>query len=54
MANYSYNTATHVRAFQPVCTALMVPALIVPALLGLATPDPIISSRVAHAQGVAQ
>lgn len=57
MATRSYSTPTHARAFHTVCTrlpALMAPALVALALLGLATPDPVISGRAAHTQEVAQ
>ncbi|MFT8507322.1 hypothetical protein [Acetobacter sp.] len=62
MANRAYSTPISTWAFHTVCTglpALMAPALVALALvalalLGLATPDPVISGRVAHTQGVAQ
>lgn len=52
MANRAYSTPISTWAFHIVCT--MAPALVALALLGLATPDPVISGRAAHAQGVAQ
>lgn len=57
MADRAYSTPISTWAFHIVCTrlpAFMAPALIVLALLGLATPDPVISARAAHAQGVGQ
>lgn len=57
MANRVYSTPISTWAFHTVCTrlpALMAPALVALALLGLATPDPIISARTGYVQGVAQ
>lgn len=57
MANYPYSTLTHAHVFNIINSrlpALIAPALIAFALLGLATPDPVISSRIVHIQEVAQ
>ncbi len=57
MANRAYSTPISTWAFHIVCTrlpALMAPALVALALLGLATPDPVISSRIVHTQEAAQ
>lgn len=57
MANRAYSTPIHMWAFRLACTMLTVvavPALLGVTLLGLATPDPIISSRAAYVQEAAQ
>ena len=57
MANRAYSTPISTWAFHLACTmlaVLAVPALLGVTLLGLATPDPVISGRAAHAQGVTQ
>ena len=56
MANRAYSTPILIWAFHLVCTiltVLAVPTLLGVTLLGLATPDPVISGRAAHTQGVA-
>lgn len=57
MATRAYSTPKSTWAFYIICTrlpALMVPTLVALTLLGLATPDPVISGRAAHTQGMAQ
>lgn len=57
MANRVYSTPISTWAFRLACTmltVLAVPALLGVTLMGLATPDPIISSRAAYVQEVAQ
>jgi hypothetical protein len=57
MANRAYSTPIHSWAFHLACTMLTVmavPALLGVTLLGLATPDPIISGRAPHTQEAAQ
>lgn len=57
MANRAYSTPISTWAFHTVCTMLTVvavPALLGVTLLGLATPDPVISGRATHTQEAAQ
>jgi hypothetical protein len=57
MANRAYSTPISTWAFHIVCTiltVLAVPALLGVTLLGLATPDPIISARTGYVQEAAQ
>lgn len=57
MANRAYSTPISTWAFHLACTMLAilaVPALLGVTLMGLATPDPVISSRAAYVQEVAQ
>lgn len=44
----------HLKVIEFLCISFVTPTLVSLALLGLATPDPVISSRVAHTQEAVQ